>query len=70
MSEMSTEDRVRSHPVCPLCYGPKGVGLVACWACYRARGLRNGNPQAEASIRAFGERLEAVNQEGEYAKSS
>ena len=23
-----TEDRVRDHPVCPLCFGPKAVGLA------------------------------------------
>lgn len=55
---MSTEDRVRSHPVCPLCLGVKDAELVVCWRCYRVHGLRNGNPQAEAAIRAFGERLE------------
>lgn len=58
---MSTEDRVRSHPVCPLCYGVKGVGLLVCWRCYRLHQLRNGNPRAEAMIRAFGERLAEVN---------
>lgn len=58
---MSIDDRVRTHPVCPLCYGVKAVGLVACWTCYRGQGLRNGNLKAEATIQAFGERLAEVN---------
>ena len=58
---MNTEERIRSHPVCPLCYGLKDGGLVVCWPCYRTEGLRQGNPQAEARIRAFGERLAEVN---------
>ena len=61
MSPQSPEERVRSHSVCPLCYHTKEIGLVACWPCYRIQGLRTGNPKAEASIRAFGERLAEVN---------
>lgn len=57
----SEEKRVRSHPVCPLCYGVKGSGLVVCGPCYRVQGMRYGNRQAEARIRAFGERLAEVN---------
>ena len=59
--ERNGEERLRQHPVCPLCDGVKDAGLVACWTCYRAHGLRNGNPRAEAIIRAFRERLEEVN---------
>lgn len=55
------EARVRSHPVCPLCYMVKGAGLVTCWACYRAHGLRNGNPTAMVRILRFGERLMEIN---------
>jgi hypothetical protein len=46
---------VRSSTACPLCQGRKEVGLVACWPCYRARGMRDGNAEAEAMI----ERAEA-----------
>lgn len=41
---------VRSSSVCPLCRGHKGTGLVACWSCYSAYGLRYGNREAEALI--------------------
>jgi hypothetical protein len=58
---ITTEDRVRNHPVCPLCYMTKTFDLVVCWPCYRRTGLRNGNPLIEARIRAFGERLAEVN---------
>jgi hypothetical protein len=47
--------RVRSGAACPLCRGRKEVGPVACWPCYRARGLRDGNARADAII----ERAEA-----------
>lgn len=61
---MSTEDRVRSHPVCPLCYGVKDVGLLVCWGCYRRTDMRKWgllDENAERQIRAFGERLAEVN---------
>jgi len=38
-----------------LCRGREEGGPVACWPCYRARGLRGGNAEAEAMI----ERAEA-----------
>ena len=41
---------VRKSDLCPLCDGLKSLGLVACWACYRAADMRNGNPVAEARI--------------------
>ena len=41
---------VRASDVCPLCKGQKDRGLVACWRCYHARGLRYGNGQAESLI--------------------
>jgi len=41
---------VRASDVCPLCKGHKDRGLVACWPCYHARGLRYGNEEAESLI--------------------
>jgi hypothetical protein len=41
---------VRSSNVCPLCGERKESGLVACWSCYSAHGLRYGNREAEALI--------------------
>ena len=41
---------VRKSDLCPLCDGLKSLGLVACWTCYRAADMRNGNPAAEARI--------------------
>lgn len=46
---------VRSSDMCPLCYGSKQPGLVACWRCYHAWSLRYGNEEAEGLI----ERAEA-----------
>lgn len=31
---------VRADQTCPLCLRRKDIGLVACWSCYRIRGLR------------------------------
>lgn len=42
--------RVRASDVCPLCRRHKDWGLVACWSCYHARGLRYGNKDAEDLI--------------------
>jgi hypothetical protein len=42
--------RVRNSARCPLCYGPKDVGLIACWGCYRSNELRNGNPDTEVLL--------------------
>lgn len=41
---------IRAGTVCPLCDGPKNVGLVACWDCYRSQELKYGNPDAEALL--------------------
>lgn len=41
---------VRSSDVCPLCYGSKQPGLVACWRCYHAWGMRYGNEEADRLI--------------------
>jgi len=41
---------VRSSEVCPLCHGSKQPGLVACWRCYHAWGMRYGNEEAEGLI--------------------
>lgn len=42
---------VRASSRCPLCPGGKEAGLLVCWSCYRAQGLRYGNPQAERCIK-------------------
>ena len=42
--------QVRSSYVCPLCYGSKQPGLVACLRCYHAWGMRYGNTEAEELI--------------------
>jgi len=42
--------QVRSAVVCPLCLKYKDIGLVACWPCYRAFGLRYGNKEADDLI--------------------
>lgn len=41
---------VRASDVCPLCRRHKDQGLIACWPCYYARGLRYGNEEAERLI--------------------
>lgn len=48
---------VRSGDLCPLCGGYKDAGLVACWRCYHARGLRYGNAEAEDLIKEAEEKL-------------
>jgi len=48
---------VRSGGVCPLCKGHKDTGLVACWRCYHAWGLRYGNAKADALIEEAEETL-------------
>jgi hypothetical protein len=41
---------VRASDVCPLCRRYKDRGLIVCWPCYHARGLRYGNEEAERLI--------------------
>ena len=41
---------VRHSLLCPLCDGPKVLGLVACWPCYREFNLRYGTPKAAAEM--------------------
>ena len=41
---------VRASNLCPLCDGLKSIGNVACWPCYRAAQMRDGNPVAEERI--------------------
>lgn len=41
---------VRASNSCPLCNGPKPVGLVACWPCYHETNMRYGNATSEAMI--------------------
>jgi hypothetical protein len=45
---MTDHPRVRASERCPLCGGPKTVGLIACWNCYNQENLRDGNALAEA----------------------
>lgn len=41
---------VRASDVCPLCRRHKNQGLIACWLCYHARGMRYGDEEAERLI--------------------
>lgn len=41
---------IRASSLCPLCCKNKDTGLVTCWSCYRACGLRYGNAEAEYLI--------------------
>lgn len=41
---------VRASLGCPFCRKQKDAGLVACWACFRSTGLRNGEPHAEYTL--------------------
>jgi hypothetical protein len=43
---------VRKSIQCPLCSGPKPIGLIACWPCYRKEELKYGNAVAEQIIAA------------------
>jgi hypothetical protein len=45
--------RVRRGFTCPLCYGPKDAGLVACWHCFRTSGLKQCDPVAEETVSKF-----------------
>jgi hypothetical protein len=47
---VSDNPYVRRSKVCPLCDGHKDTGLVACWSCFKARGMRYGNKDAEKII--------------------
>ena len=53
---------VRASNQCPLCDGPKGAHLVACWTCYHTHGLKYGNESAERAIAAANEALKGVAQ--------
>lgn len=48
---------VRASDVCPLCQRHKDQGLIACWPCYHARGLRYGDEEAERLITQTESRL-------------
>lgn len=39
---MTDFPKVRAHHVCPVCNGPKDLGLIACWPCFRNRGVKTG----------------------------
>jgi len=57
---MSDHRFVRADTSCPLCQGPKAVGLVACWRCYGIYELRYGNPWAEEAIDSRDDYLASV----------
>ena len=48
---------VRSSDVCPLCRNYKDPGLIACWSCYHAHGMRHGNKEAEELLKRAESRL-------------
>ena len=58
---MGFEDNphVRADGSCPLCWGEKPMGNVACWPCYRLYSMKYGNPEAEAQISNRERALEA-----------
>ena len=50
---------IRNNSVCPLCAGPKAIGLVTCWPCYRSRDGRYGfDVIDQQAIEAFEAMLE------------
>lgn len=48
---------VRLSCVCPLCGLTKRRGLVACWRCFSASGLKDGLEQPESEVAAVEETL-------------
>jgi hypothetical protein len=48
---------VRASDVCPLCQRYKDRGLIACWPCYHARGLRYSNNEVEDLLKQIESRL-------------
>lgn len=63
--------RVRSAGVCPLCLKYKDTGLIACWYCYHAFGLRYGNQEAEELIAKAEAKLgEAIGHRVDESKSA
>jgi hypothetical protein len=66
---MSDNPRVRLSLLCPLCYGDKPKGCVACWQCYREQGLKYGNAKAEATISGYERRLEQAEKFARYNQS-
>lgn len=60
---------IRSGNVCPLCLRYKYTGLVTCWLCYHAWGMRYGNEEAEDLIREAEAKLrEAIEYSSEESK--
>jgi hypothetical protein len=51
--------RTRKGFTCPICYGPKDQGLVACWYCFKHCGLKDGMPHAEKLVSDFEAFLES-----------
>ena len=41
---------IRLSTICPLCCKAKDQGLLACWPCFRASGLRYCPPAVEAKL--------------------
>lgn len=41
---------LRASPRCPVCGGTKDIGLVVCWPCYRAHGLRYGSAEIDRRL--------------------
>ena len=58
---------IRKSDLCPLCDSLKGVGMIACWPCYRNADLRNGNATAEAM---FDRREQALKDEAHESKEA
>jgi hypothetical protein len=54
---MTDNTLVRAAHECPICYGDKPVGNVACWSCYRTFDMRYGNAIADQIIRNTEDRL-------------
>ena len=54
---MIDHPKVRNSLTCPMCYERKSLGLVACWRCYNAYGMKYGNVLAEAALDSAEEQL-------------
>lgn len=50
---MTDYPRTRNCPVCPFCGQNKSHGLLACWPCFRSKGVKNCEPKAEAFLATF-----------------
>ena len=50
---------IRAWFDCPLCGGGKDQGLLACWPCYRAFDLKNGDSEVKNILSEKESQLEA-----------